>query len=114
MSGIWPPDVGGPASHAPEVASFLLDDGRSLAKTCSIGVAAYPFLTGDAIALDWQNVVEIADLALYSAKRSGRDTWVILKPAPDTDARLLLERIKQGEAAALAGGRIEGFEAVRP
>jgi glycosyltransferase involved in cell wall biosynthesis len=24
VSGIWPPDVGGPASHAPEVASFLL------------------------------------------------------------------------------------------
>jgi glycosyltransferase involved in cell wall biosynthesis len=23
VSGIWPPDVGGPASHAPEVASFL-------------------------------------------------------------------------------------------
>ncbi len=23
MSGIWPPDVGGPASHAPEVAAFL-------------------------------------------------------------------------------------------
>ena len=24
VSGIWPPDVGGPASHAPEVAAFLL------------------------------------------------------------------------------------------
>ena len=23
VSGIWPPDVGGPASHAPEVAAFL-------------------------------------------------------------------------------------------
>ena len=23
VSGIWPPDVGGPASHAPEVASYL-------------------------------------------------------------------------------------------
>jgi glycosyltransferase involved in cell wall biosynthesis len=25
VSGIWPPDVGGPASHAPELAAFLLD-----------------------------------------------------------------------------------------
>ena len=24
VSGIWPPDVGGPASHAPDVAAFLL------------------------------------------------------------------------------------------
>lgn len=30
VSGIWPPDVGGPASHAPEVASFLLDHGHEV------------------------------------------------------------------------------------
>ncbi|HZT15364.1 MAG TPA: glycosyltransferase family 4 protein [Gaiellaceae bacterium] len=29
ISGIWPPDVGGPASHAPEVAEFLLARGHS-------------------------------------------------------------------------------------
>jgi glycosyltransferase involved in cell wall biosynthesis len=28
VSGIWPPDVGGPASHAPEVADFLHDRGH--------------------------------------------------------------------------------------
>ena len=28
VSGIWPPDVGGPASHAPEVASYLLAHGH--------------------------------------------------------------------------------------
>ena len=28
MSGIWPPDVGGPASHAPEVAGFLSGRGH--------------------------------------------------------------------------------------
>ena len=30
MSGIWPPDVGGPASHAPEVAEFLLASGHQV------------------------------------------------------------------------------------
>ncbi len=30
VSGIWPPDVGGPASHAPEVASFLLGRGHAV------------------------------------------------------------------------------------
>ena len=30
MSGIWPPDVGGPASHAPEVAGWLRDRGHSV------------------------------------------------------------------------------------
>jgi glycosyltransferase involved in cell wall biosynthesis len=30
VSGIWPPDVGGPASHAPELAEFLGARGHSL------------------------------------------------------------------------------------
>ena len=30
VSGIWPPDVGGPASHAPEVAAWLFDHGHSV------------------------------------------------------------------------------------
>lgn len=30
VSGIWPPDVGGPASHGPELASFLLRRGHEV------------------------------------------------------------------------------------
>src|SRR5206468_11691208 len=30
VSGIWPPDVGGPASHAPEVADFLRSRGHEV------------------------------------------------------------------------------------
>jgi glycosyltransferase involved in cell wall biosynthesis len=30
VSGIWPPDVGGPASHAPEVADFLHERGHDV------------------------------------------------------------------------------------
>lgn len=30
VSGIWPPDVGGPASHAPEVATFLREHGHDV------------------------------------------------------------------------------------
>jgi glycosyltransferase involved in cell wall biosynthesis len=30
VSGIWPPDVGGPASHAPEVAEFLRSRGHAV------------------------------------------------------------------------------------
>ncbi len=29
VSGIWPPDVGGPASHAPEVAAYLREHGHA-------------------------------------------------------------------------------------
>ena len=30
VSGIWPPDVGGPASHAPELADFLYERGHEV------------------------------------------------------------------------------------
>jgi glycosyltransferase involved in cell wall biosynthesis len=30
VSGIWPPDVGGPASHAPDVADFLAERGHGV------------------------------------------------------------------------------------
>jgi glycosyltransferase involved in cell wall biosynthesis len=30
VSGIWPPDVGGPATHAPEVAAFLVGRGHDV------------------------------------------------------------------------------------
>ena len=37
VSGIWPPDVGGPASHAPEVAEFLLGRGHSVEVVTTAG-----------------------------------------------------------------------------
>ena len=47
---------------------FTLPDGTTLRRTCSIGFAAFPF--GEA---SWEQVVDLADGALYKAKRGGRD-----------------------------------------
>ena len=46
VSGIWPPDVGGPASHAPEVAEFLVRNGHQprvlVTAAAAPDEAAYP------------------------------------------------------------------------
>lgn len=42
VSGIWPPDVGGPASHAPEVAEFLLGRGHSVEVVTTAGAPPQP------------------------------------------------------------------------
>jgi glycosyltransferase involved in cell wall biosynthesis len=46
VSGIWPPDVGGPASHAPDVAAFLRSRGHGVEVVVTAGAApelqAYP------------------------------------------------------------------------
>jgi glycosyltransferase involved in cell wall biosynthesis len=49
VSGIWPPDVGGPASHAPEVAEFLHGRGHDVhvVTTAEAAPEARPY------AVDW-------------------------------------------------------------
>ena len=37
VSGIWPPEVGGPASHAPEFGRFLVDRGHRVRAVTTIG-----------------------------------------------------------------------------
>jgi glycosyltransferase involved in cell wall biosynthesis len=45
VSGIWPPDVGGPASHAPEVAQYLVEQGHGVevVVTAAEAPAAEPY-----------------------------------------------------------------------
>jgi hypothetical protein len=45
VSGIWPPDVGGPASHAPEVVAFLRGRGHAVevVVTADVPPAAQPY-----------------------------------------------------------------------
>jgi len=42
VTGIWPPDVGGPASHAPEVASFLRARGHEVEVVTTADAAPAP------------------------------------------------------------------------
>jgi diguanylate cyclase (GGDEF)-like protein len=55
---------------------FRLPDGTALSRTCSLGYACYPFRTDSPRAVTWQEVIDLADIALYAAKRGGRNTWV--------------------------------------
>ncbi|HLA78339.1 MAG TPA: diguanylate cyclase [Vicinamibacteria bacterium] len=63
--------------------------GERVTCTCSVGFAAFPFLPGAPEVVPWEQVVHLADHALYAAKRGGRDAWVGLEAASDVDpARL--------------------------
>ena len=54
---------------------FRVGEGRTARTSCSIGFACLPFVPGYPQLLDWQQVLSIADLALYQAKRD-RNSWV--------------------------------------
>ena len=43
--------------------------------TCSIGFVSYPFYPGAEGVLTLENHVDLADMAMYASKESGRDMW---------------------------------------
>ena len=44
--------------------------------SCSIGFACYPFVPSAPGLFRWENVIGIADCALYTSKNAGRNAWV--------------------------------------
>jgi diguanylate cyclase (GGDEF)-like protein len=81
---------------------FRLPDGTSLPRTGSIGFAAYPFAPASPRAVGWQKIVDIADLGLYAAKRSGRNRWVGVEIGEAEEPEAALRRFRDDPAVAVA------------
>ncbi len=85
---------------------FNFEDGASLRKTCCIGFACYPFLPTHPNSISWEHVIDIADRALFAAKRSGRNRSVGLAANSDTKADHLYERIREDLTQLLNDGEL--------
>ena len=107
---------GSPRGDAPEIAErlraaierrpFALDGGQVLAKTASIGFAAFPFVRSAPYALQWMQIVDLADQALYMAKHGGRNAWCGLVASSDTDAAKLSKQLAISAEDALREARV--------
>jgi diguanylate cyclase (GGDEF)-like protein len=60
---------------------FDVGNGVEIHKTCSIGWAPFPWLRDDVELLSIDNVIELADKAMYLAKREGRNRSFGMVPA---------------------------------
>jgi len=86
---------------------FALDGGAQLSLTCSVGFIAFPLCPDLPRALDWRAAVDLADTALYQAKRDGRDAWVGLLAATAADEAELRQQARLPLADWAATGRLQ-------
>lgn len=79
------------ACQAIAAKPFTLGNGLSMQRTCSLGFACFPLAQQDLRAFDWNATVDLADAALYEAKRTGRSRWVGVLDADGVAARELAQ-----------------------
>lgn len=56
--------------------AFAVSEEKTIRLTCSLGFASWPFFAFEPDALEWQEIIALADRCLYLAKNSGRNAWI--------------------------------------
>jgi diguanylate cyclase (GGDEF)-like protein len=90
---------------------FQLGEGHEpIHLTCSIGYADYPFLPGakhHPDTIPWTRVLNLADMALYAMKNSGRNAWAGITASEKIDPKDLYERIQEDIKVFINQGELD-------
>ncbi len=84
---------------------FELGHGDTVRLTCSIGFTFFPFMPSAPNLFSWEQVLDMADQALYRAKQAGRDRWVGVLSVPQVDPAVLMKH-KDDDLEQLASADI--------
>jgi len=85
---------------------FLTDQGEVIKLTCSIGLASYPFMPQYPDCLDWEQVIAVADKALYLSKKSGRNMYVNIMSTSNDRTEGLFEAIQKDLKSLIDSGEL--------
>lgn len=86
--------------------SFDLGDGVHISLSCSIGLAESGLYLNGQQSVGWEQLVELADAALYWTKENGRNGWAALRPRPRVDFAELIEKLHLGAQIMIDTGRV--------
>jgi diguanylate cyclase (GGDEF)-like protein len=88
-------------------APFIVNNqGETISRTCSLGWAAFPWSCDDPAAIDYNQVLSLADRGLHRAKRAGKNQAVGMLPASADSPSRLGERLHPSlevDVLAIAG-----------
>jgi len=106
MPSDQPPLVAERLRLAVESAEFVVRESESIHLTCSIGFSEYPAFHENPDAVDWEEIVELADQALYYAKAHGRNGWCIFRPSEAIEPGTLREELEKGMDELISSGHM--------
>ena len=91
------------------VAQFRFEVGtdKPLSLTCSVGLVECPLFRDARGNMGWEQVVELADRALYHVKHHGRNGWAAFRPRTGSDLPGLLRALADDPARQVALGRVQ-------
>ncbi len=94
---------------------FELEESRVLRTTVSIGFACYPFVRKEPDLATWEQVLSLADEALYAAKHTARNAWVGYFSTSNTaDMSELMRAVREHPRRLALEGRIEIRSSISP
>ena len=85
---------------------FDLGDGVHVSLTCSIGLAESGLYLNGLQSVGWEQLVELADAALYWVKENGRNGWSALRPNPNVNFAELVEKLHLGAQTMIDTQRV--------
>ncbi|WP_188310285.1 ligand-binding sensor domain-containing diguanylate cyclase [Arenimonas fontis] len=74
--------------------------------TCSIGLVECPLFRESRGSLGWEQMVELADRALYYVKTHGRNGWAAYRPLPGSSPEVLMQALRGDHERLLESGRM--------
>ena len=83
--------------------AFAINEKQTIPLTCSIGFASWPFFRCEPDALDWREVLALADRCLYLAKNSGRNSWIGVRTPTDLAVPVDVESLNDFRSAEARG-----------
>lgn len=87
--------------------AFVLEDATRISVTCSVGFACFPLDASHPRQLGWADMVQLADLAMYVVKHSGRNGWLGVRGCQPLPLAEMQHRIRRPLAEWMATGQVD-------